>query len=213
MVEEELEKMMSNLMERLYDNLGEAKAFAISFTNFVYMYDDIKELDFTAPPCNHCKKTTQVKDYLVPKSGCRKPYAILDTYEFGVSIDLRNELIQRFDIFENDFRPIRNRTNEIIYYQITPQHVMLPIYQDNKWIAQPPCPECGAVQYIDCEFENEKGEPYYYMSQAALDDMHDLNVTSEKFDFHLPLFIISRRVYDFLIEKYPRTHYFPLFLK
>ena len=42
--------------------------------------------------------------------------------------------------------------------------------------------------------------------------MHDLNVTFESF-YDAPLVVISRRVYDFLVEKYPRTHYVPFFLQ
>jgi len=35
----------------------------------------------------------------------------------------------------------------------------------------------------------------------------------ERFLRHSVLFGISRRLYDFLIERYPRTHYYPFFLK
>ncbi|MBR3812028.1 MAG: hypothetical protein IKJ16_06865 [Agathobacter sp.] len=99
-----------------------------------------------------------------------------------------------------------------MFYQITPQHVMLPIYEENGWSSYI-CPKCGAVRYSGEEFENEKEEFYNYISQEALEEMHDFNITYEQFQCHMPKFIISRRVYDFLIEKYPRTHYFPLFLK
>ena len=32
-------------------------------------------------------------------------------------------------------------------------------------------------------------------------------------DSHKPLTVISRRVYDYLTERYPRTHYYPFFLR
>jgi len=95
---------------------------------------------------------------------------------------------------------------------------MLPIHEENGWVPKESCPQCGSVQYIDHDYKdpkyrNEKGEPIYFISQAAIDDMHDFNVTYEKFRWGMPYFIISRRVYDFLTERYPRTHYFPFFLK
>lgn len=204
---------MSTLMERLYDNIDEAKAFELSFTNFVYFYDDVCIDDFQTTLCEECGKAVQDKDYLVPKANCKKPTGILHTYEFGVSQELRDELIARFDITEADFRPIRSKKGEIVYYQITPQNVMLPIYEENGWVLKEPCPQCGSLQYHHHEYENEKREFYHYISQNALDSMKDLNVTYERFRFHMPVCVISRRVYDFLTERYPRTHFVPFFLK
>lgn len=204
---------MSKLMDRLYDNIDEAKAFELSFTNFVYFYNDVYWGDFQAAVCEKCKKRVQGEDYLVPKANCKKPCGILQTYEFGVSQELRNELIDRFDITAADFRPIRNKKGEIVYYQITPQNVMLPIHKENEWLPKEPCPRCGSIQYQHLDFENEKGEFYHYISQSALNGMKDLNVTYERFRFHKPICVISRRVYDFLTERYPRTHYYPFFLK
>lgn len=204
---------MGKLMDRLYDDIDEAKAFELSFTNFIYSYDDLCCDDFETVLCEECEKVVQDKDYLFPRANCKKPCGILDTLEFGVSLELRDELIARFDITEADFRPIRNKKGEIVYFQITPQHVMLPISEENGWVRQAPCPKCGSVQYGFHDFENDKGEFYHYINQAALDSMHDLNVTFEKFRWHRPVCVISRRVYDFLTERYPRTHYVPFFLK
>lgn len=204
---------MRKFMDRLYDNLDEAKAFSLSFTNFAYFYDDVHKPDFVNLMCDECKKSVQTKDYLFPRSSCKKPTSILHTLEFGVSQELRDDLIMDFDITEADFRPIRNKRGEIVYYQITPQHVMRPIHEENEWPIQRVCHQCGSVRYNRPRRENEKGEPYFFISQAALDDIHDLNVTYERFGLDIPLFVISRRVYDYLIERYPRTHYFPFFLK
>lgn len=200
-------------MERLYDNLGEAKAFSLSFTNFAYYYDDVHWGDFKTVTCETCKYKIQTKDYLFPKASCKKPTSILQTLEFGVSPDLRDDLITRFDITEADFRPIRTKRGEIVYYQITPQHVMLPLHAENGWQPQKACPECGAVQYNRPRRENEKGEPFLLISQTALDDMHDLNITYERFGLYIPDYVISRRVFDYLTDRYPRTHYCPFFLK
>ena len=205
---------MKPLMERLYDNLDEAKAFAISFTTFIYDYDDMLIDDYCSFPCECCGRMIQEKDYLAPKSNCKKPCGILTTFNFGVSSTLRDDLIANFDITEEDFRPIRSKKGEIVYYQITPQHTMLPLEHENKWRANKPCPQCGSYFYKNHAQENNKGEDFYYISQRAIDDMHDINVTFEKFSkFYIPHFVISRRVYDYLVERYPKTHFFPFFLK
>lgn len=199
-------------MDRLYDNLEEAKAFALSFTNFVYIYDDLLISDFMETVCPVCKKEIQTKDYLFPKASCRKPTGILSTYEFGISRELRDDLIARFDITEKDFRPIRSKKGEVVYYQISPSHVMLPLREENEWILEQQCPRCGSLQYDRPPRMNEKKEQFFLISPEALEDMHDLNITHERFRRHMPLYVISRRVYDYLTEKYPQTHYYPFFL-
>lgn len=204
---------MSKLMYKLYDNLADAKAFALSFTNFAYFYDDLANEDSYTVVCDACHKEIQSSDYLMPRSSAKKPTAILHSCEFGVSPELRDMLIERFDIAEKDFRPVRSKKNDIVYYQITPQHIMLPLHDANGWSVMSICAQCGNIRFDRCPERNSQKEPYYYITQEALDDMHDLNITFEHFHRDYPLFIISRRVYDFLIEHYPRTHYFPFFLK
>ena len=71
---------MPKLMINLYDNLDEAKAFVLHFTNFAYFYD---------------------------------------------------KLIGKFDVMEEDFRPVRTKRGEIVYHQVTPQHKLLPLHEVN----------------------------------------------------------------------------------
>ena len=200
-------------MQNLYDNLDEAKAFAISFTNFAYTYDDVNRHYFHTVLCEECGKSIQTEDYLAPRASCKKPTSILDTLEFGVSPELRDDLIAKFDISEVDFRPVRTKKGEIVYYQITPQHKLLPLHIVNDWPILSQCTQCGNVRYNDIPQRNDLGEDYYHITHEVLDDMHDMNVTFEHFHRDYPLFVISRRLYDYLIERYPRTHYFPFFLK
>lgn len=204
---------MKKIMDKLYDNLDEAKAFALSFTNMAYFYDDVCIWDFHDKICEKCGKKRQSQDYLAPRASCKKPIAILHSLEPGVSREVRNDLIERFDITEADFRPVRSKKGEIVYYQITPQHIMLPIHEANEWPILEACSRCGSVYYDRPFRENAKGEPYFFITKAATEEMHDLNVTYERFRRGYPLFVISRRVYDYLIEHYPRSHYFPFFLK
>ena len=111
---------MPKLMRKLYDNLNEAKAFAISFTNFAYFYDDWEKTDTYKLVCKHCYKEVQYADYQMPRSSTKKDTAILHSLEPGVSPSLRDELIENFDVTEADFRPVRTKKGEIVYYQITP---------------------------------------------------------------------------------------------
>lgn len=205
--------MSKRYLNRLYDNLDEAKAFALSFTNFVYFYDDVSTWDFHTEICEKCGKTYQSADYLAPKANCKKPTGILHSLEPGVSPEVRDELIALFDVTEDDFRPVRSKRGEIVYYQITPRHTMLPIRAENEWPVLAKCPSCGTVYYDQKNRCGDNGEPFFYISQAALDEMHDLNVTSERFMRNYPLFVISRRVFDYLTDRFPRTHYFPIYLR
>ena len=203
---------MSILMEKLYKNLDQAVAFELSFTNPIDIYDDTCIMDYMEELCDKCGKIFQQHDYLVPKSRCKKPYGILSSCVYGVSEELKYELIINFNITEKDFRPIRNKKGEIVFYQITPQHIMLPINKENNWHIKT-CPKCGSIQYSNTEQENEIGEFYYYISKQALAEMHDLNITYEHFDTNEPMCVISKRVFEFLIKRYPRSHYIPFFLK
>jgi hypothetical protein len=76
-----------------------------------------------------------------------------------------------------------------------------------------PCRECGSVQFREKVYKNKNGWPYSYISKEVLDDLHDLNETSEKFEMFMPKWIVSRRVYDYLTERFPRMNFQPVFLK
>lgn len=204
---------MGKLMDRLYDNIDEAKAFALSFTNFAYIYDNVSVHEFFTDTCEKCGRRHQHADFLYPKASCKKPTAILSSYDFGVSCELRNELIEKFDITPDDFRPIYTYKGELVYYQITPQNVIEPMYEENNWHVTSVCPKCGGIQYDGNWHYNEKEEPFGFISQNVLDHMRDINVSYERFLRYSEIVVISRRVYDFLTERYPRTHYFPFFLK
>lgn len=204
---------MTNVNEKRYPNISKAVAFRIAFAPMLYTYDDISWYDYNEYVCPKCGLSIQTNDFLAPKSEIKKEFAILDNLHYGVSINIRNALIENFDISENDFRPIRNKPGEIIFYQITPDHKMLPMTSVNQTKPLKLCKKCGSVEYREKEYKNKDGWPYSYITREVLDDLHDLNETSEKFEMFLPKWIVSRRVYDFLIERFPRMNFHPLFLK
>ena len=204
---------MKLLMEKLYDDLDKAVAFELRFTNMIFTYDDLCYFDFTEKACHRCGRAVRTKPYLAPKANCKKPCGELDYGGHGVNRELRDELIARFDITEEDFAPMYDKRGNVVYYEITPRHTMKPIFRENRWMPYPPCAVCGSQQFSNRDYENDKGEIYHCISTEALEDLHDLNVTFERFSTHKPLIVVSRRVYDFLTGKYPRTHYYPFYLR
>ena len=200
--------------QKKYPNIDKAVAFRINFHQFVFTYDDIGWYDYNEELCSRCGFSVQTGDFLAPKSNCaKKDYAILDTYHFGVSIEVKELLIDNFDISEEDFRPIRNKVGEIVFYQITPQHIMLPMHETKRYKELKPCKKCGRTQYRLKQYENRQGYPYGYITSKALAEMHDINETFEKCELYLPEWIVSKRVYEFLTERYPRMQFVPLFIK
>lgn len=202
-----------NINEKNYPNISEAVAFRIAFHPVACSYGDVGWDEIEKEVCTRCGLTEQFSDFLAPKSSFKKDYAILDTYHYGVSVKIRNSLIDNFDICESDFRPIRNKKGDIVFYQITPTHTMLPIEPVYRIKKLKPCTKCGSIQYREKEYKNKDGYLYSYISQEGLDDLHDLNVTYERFDMHLPKWVVSRRVYEFLVKDYPRMNFEPIFLK
>lgn len=204
---------MTNVNEKRYPNISKAVAFRIAFAPMIYTYDDIGWYDYNKEICPKCGDSVQTGDFLTPKSRIKKEFAILDNYHYGVSIKIRDALIENFDIADNDFRPIRNKQMDIVFYQITPSHKIISMKSVNQTRSLKPCRECGSVQYREKEYKNKDGWPYSYISKEALSHLHDLNETSERFEMFMPKWIVSRRVYDYLIERYPRMNFQPIFLK
>lgn len=203
---------MMNVNEKRYPNISEAVAFRIAFAPMAYSYGDIGWDDIERYVCESCGLTEQYADFLAPKTSFKKEFAILDTYHYGVDANIRNELIENFDVTEDDFRPCRNKVGDIVFYQITPTHTMLPLISVNKTRPLKPCKKCGSIQYREKEYLNENGYPYSFITKEVLNDLHDLNVTYEKYEMYLPYWVVSRRVYDFLIKRYPRMNFEPIFL-
>ena len=204
---------MQSINDKRYDNISEAVAFVIRFEYMIYSYGNVSWEEYEMEACSRCHRMIQHGDFLAPTANCKKPFGILDSYHFGVNEELRNDLIENFDIAAEDFRPVRNKTGQIVYYQITPQHTMQPIASVNRVKMLKPCRKCGHVQHRIKEYETEEGYAYYFITEEALKDLHDVNETVEKFNMYFPLYVVSRRVYDHLSAKYPRMRFEPMFLR
>ena len=205
---------MKNIHEGKYPNMDEAVAFRVAFAPVICSYGSVGWDEIERCSCTTCGMYTQFSDFLAPKTACqKKDGAILDTYHYGVSIAIREELMRRFDIVEQDFRPVRNKVGDIVFYQLTPRHIMKPIAEVNRFRKLLPCRRCGSIQYREKEYTNKGGYPYRFITEEALADLCDLNRTFEEFEMHLPSWVVSKRVYEFFSEHYPRLQFQPMFLK
>lgn len=206
---------MLNMNGKDMYNRKDAVAYRIHFTDMICSYGSVGWDEIESYDCQCCRHTIQISDFLAPRSSCiKKDGAILDTFHYGVKTEIRSELIERFNVSEHDFRPCRNKAGDIVYYQITPQHTMLPIADVNDWKSLKPCRRCGSTQYrIKDKKAAIDGNDIVFISQSALDNLHDLNCTFEKFEMHLPEFIVSKRVYEFFATNYRRLLFDPVFLK
>ncbi len=210
--------MKQNVNERRYpDIIDKAVAFRIAFIPMLYTYDDVNYYDYAKVVCKECHYEEQFNDFLAPKGPASKlERAILDTYEYGVSIEVRNLLIENFDdITEADFRPCRTKRGEIVFYQVTPTHIMVPMAEELGYEKESTCSKCHRSRYI-CHYEyNEKGNEYNYITKEALEDLHSINASAEELGKTLfyPDYVVSKDVYNFLMERYPRMEFDPLLLK
>lgn len=193
----------------------DAVAYRIHFTSMICSYGNVDWDEIETYDCKSCSHLIQINDFIAPRSSCvKKDGAQLDTFYYGIKGEIRDKLINDFDVNENDFRPIRNKTGDIIYYQITPQHTMIPIADMNDWMKLKPCRRCGRTQYrMKCKEAALDGNDIVFISSKALDDLHDFNCTFERFEMYLPNFIVSKRVYEFFAQNYPRLLFDPVFLK
>ena len=205
---------MSNINEKKYPNIAEAVAFRVAFSTMLFGYDSMSWDELEICSCSRCSKYKQYADFMAPNASCKKKDGvILSSYYYGVSISIHDELIQKFDISEQDFRPIRNKTGDIVFYQLSPCHTMLPIGSVNRFRRLIPCKKCGSIQCREKEYKNKNGYQYSFITEEALNDLHDLNRTYEEFEMHFPKWVVSRRVYDYFAKNYPRLQFEPIFLK
>ncbi len=201
--------MNENINEKLYGNLSEAVAFKFNFTFFICGYGNIGWDSYEKEVCKKCGKTEQFADMIYPKVSCKNDFGIFDTLDFGVCEELKNDLISHFEISDRDFRPVRNKMGDIVFYQVNPEHIMLPIYQVNDMIKIPSCPKCGRERFnMRKGFYNENKEEYFFITKEALEDLHDIN-----FSYEFKSVVVKRPVYEYLVSKYPRMQFVPYFLK
>lgn len=183
-------------------------AYRLNFHNIISVKDR-KITDFGIYSCSSCHHIKQTVNLTIPKSSLKKEYGRLSFFGFCVSIECKESLVNTFDdISENDFRPVTAKNGDLLCYQLTPQHTMEPIYPYNSEIKPYHCNSCGTTFWIE-----PINETVLYITEQMLNKLSSLNLTFE----HTPLsqgsIIVTKDVYNFLINKYPKMEFTPILLK
>ncbi len=204
---------MATFAEKNWGDCSKAIAYEFNFVQMCYGYDSDCYDDYynLCPKCGYA--TTQARDYEYPKSGfSKKDYYLLDTYDFGVSHKLKEQLIS-FGISEENFRPIFTRKHDIILgFHLTPVHTLDSIEKINNIKSKIRCNYCNRIEY---EWPEEHLAVYdrlgypLYVSENELTQIntHHIVKTFEQHDV-----IISLELYNLLLKNYPRIECRPVFL-
>ena len=212
------ETELASFAEKTWGNCENIVAYSLNFVQMCYGYDSDSLEKYYKSVCPHYNDLSfQINDFEYPKSGfSKKDYYILDSYDYGVSEKLRLDMIQ-FGVSENNFRPIYNRDHSIILgWQIEPTHQLFPTYIENGMEKKCICEYCNFCTYeLRSEFEDKYHNSYNglglpdFISSKALAELNEygIAVTGDKHSVY-----ISLRLYDFLLEKYPRIECRPVIL-
>ena len=206
---------MSTFAEKKWGDCSKAVAYNLNFVQMCYMSGSRSWSDFYNVDCSYCESpSSQKTDFEYPKGKfVKKDYYILDELYFGVSENLRNDMI-KYGAGNSDFRPIYSAKRAcILGYQVVPENVLPPIYQVNKMTPVVTCKKCGRTLY---EYGDDTGyhEAYdgfgypYYLTQEACKSLKPLNRMFETKEE----VIISLDMYNNLIRKYPKLECRPVFL-
>lgn len=208
------------------DEDKEAVAYQLNFVSMCYGYSHDGHENYFKECCEMCKTlSVHYKDFEFPKANMKKPYMQLDSYFYAVSEELKNAIIEfGIDDIEKDvFRPIWTREHDKpIGFSIEPKHILKPIFKENNYELETICPNCNVIQAFirDDDLTGRKdyngmGRPLY-ISKDVLEDFHDFNYTCEFFGpggYLLREVIVSKRIYDFIINLYPRAEFRPVLIK
>ncbi len=206
---------MPTFAEKNFGDCSKAVAYALNFVQMCYSYGSDCYDDYY-DCCQYCDSSIrQSRDYEYPKSTfSKKDYYILDTYDFGVSEKMKNEMMS-FGISEENFRPIYTRKHDVpIGYQITPVNKLPCIDSTNAMELKSYCPHCqvGLHEVIDDRSIEAYGGlfPPYYISEEVFSKMTHINKIET--DVAACTVFISLELYNYLLEIYPRLECRPVFI-
>lgn len=198
------------------DACKRAVAYSLNFVQMCYGYGSDGHETYFESVCSHKEDySIQVKDFEYPKGGfSKKDYYVLDWLEYGVSEQLKTDLL-KYGITEENFRPIYTRKHDVILgWQISPQTILSPTYQVNGQNKICCCSECEYYIYEHKDeipvFEiNDGFGPPYFITQEALDVLNEVSIalTDDKLSVY-----ISQSLYEYLLQKYPRIECCPVLL-
>lgn len=203
--------------------IEKAVAYCPNFVSMAYGYDSDVHEDYFKPCCDKGKGVSvHYKDFEFPKSKViLKPYFQLDWYYYAVSPELKEQIIEYGidDNTEDVFRPVWTRKHDKpICFSIEPKNTIEPIAQINHYKTKTICENChitwATLNDSDYTVNNGIGKPLY-ITKEILNGLHDFNVTSEYFGpggYLLRQVIVSKRIHDFILNKYPRAEFRPVLL-
>ena len=206
---------MKTYAEKHWGDCSNAVAYKLNFVQLCYGYDSDASADFYASKCPHVDDLSiQIRNFETPKSGfSKKDYFQLFSYHMGVSEKMKKDMIA-FGVEEENFRPIYTRKHDIVLgWQISPIHILPPIYSLNGGKEIVRCPICDLreIEYSDevahWQAYNRLGFPVY-ISTDVLQQMKPLNGAYED----SRRVIISLDLYNYLLKRYPRIECRPVFL-
>lgn len=207
---------MKTYAQKQWGDCSAAVAYSLNFVQMCYMSDCADLNEFYNEPCPYCEKKVQNNDFVYSKSRfSKKDYFILDTYDYGVSETLKNDMVF-YGVSDDNFRPIFSSKDRcVLGYQITPNIVLPSLTNENGYQEISHCKICGNKNY---ELQDEiyyfsaykrLGYPEYINNEALiiLNEYH-IAKTAE-----IGNVFISIELYNALIKKYPRLECPPYFLE
>lgn len=205
---------MSTYAEKNWGDCSKAVAYNLNFVQMCYSPGNVPRSEYYKFACDVCQREEQIKDFEYRKSDfSKKDYFILDYYCYGVSKELKEDMIA-FGLKESNFRPIYIRNKDVILgYQIVTDNVLPDTTEVNGKYKFSECEECHHKCY---ELYDDLQSPQAYdglgypvfLTNEAHKQLQHINCLYEDHDD----IIISCSLYDFLIEKYPRLECRPVFV-
>jgi hypothetical protein len=144
---------------------------------------------------------------MVPKSSFnKKKYGILSSWRFAVSERIMNEIVG-MGASADDFMPVITKQGEIVCYQIEPVNTISGMSEINNWRKESGCSKCNYPIYWEIDWKASM------ITEKLLSELTLLNKTEELMgDANIPEYIINKELYEFLIAKYPKMNFEPIFL-
>ena len=205
---------MKTYAEKNWGDCSKAVAYNLNFVQMCYSPGNAQRNEYYTIMCDVCEREQQSKDFEYRKSDfSKKDYFILDYLCYGVSEELKDDMIA-FGLNENNFRPIYKRNSDVILgYQIVADNILPDMTGINGKYKFSECDVCNHKCY-ELQDELQATEAYdglgypVYLTEEAYKEIQHINCLYEDHDD----IIISCSLYDFLIKKYPRMECRPVFI-
>lgn len=206
---------MKTYAQKHWGDCSNAVAYSLNFVQMCYTSDSADFSDFYKVQCPYCERSIQINDFVYLKSRfSKKDYFILDSYDYGVSEALQNDMIA-YGISKDNFRPIfSSKDKYVLGHQITPNIVLPSLANENGYREISCCEVCGYKTYEVKEkiyyFSAYKRLGYpEYINNEALKILNECHIAKTA---ELENVFISSGLYNHLIKKYPRLECRPVFL-